>query len=235
MGYGQMLRIGLLVPSSNTTMEPDFYRMAPEGVSIHSARMMLDEVTPEGLVRMADYAERGAGLLSTADVNVIVYGCTTGSLVGGIKWEKDLVHRIQLKTGILSISTSGAVITALENLGASSIGVVTPYSDTLNMLEVKFLEAHGFEVTDIEGLGLLSNLLIGRTSAEVVLNLVDKVSKQVDVVFISCTNLPVIHIIEKIEGELGKTIVTSNQASFWAALREFGLSGFEGYGMLMKI
>jgi maleate isomerase len=219
MGYGQILRIGLLVPSSNTTMEPDFYRMAPEGVSIHSARMMLDEVTPESLIRMADYAEKAAGLLSTADVSVIVYGCTTGSLVGGIEWEKDLVHRIQLKTGILSISTSGA----------------TPYSDTLNNLEVNFLEAQGFKVTDIEGLGLLNNLLIGRTSAEVVFNLVDKVAKQVDIVFISCTNLPVIHIIERIEKELGKTIVTSNQASFWAALREFGLSGFEGYGKLMKI
>ena len=113
--------------------------------------------------------------------------------------------------------------------------MVTPYSDTLNNLEVNFLEAHGFEVTDIEGLGLLSNLLIGRTSAEVVLNLINKVAKQADIVFISCTNLPVIHIIERIEEELGKTIVTSNQASFWAALREFGLSGSECYGKLMKI
>ena len=82
------LRIGLLVPSSNTTMEPDFYAMAPGGVTVHTTRMRLSKVTPEALIQMAEDTERAAGLLADAGVEIIVYGCTTGSLVGGAEWEK---------------------------------------------------------------------------------------------------------------------------------------------------
>ena len=234
MGYGLRLRIGLLVPSSNTTMEPDFYRMAPEEVSVHTARMRLDRVTPEGLIQMAEDAESAAALLSTADVDVIVYGCTTGSLVGGVDWEESLVRKIQGKTGIQTISTSRAVVEALHALGGGRVGVATPYTDVLNGLEIEFLEAHGLEVSSIRGLGLLSNLEIGRTAGEVVEELAGDVAEGAGVIFISCTNLPAVGLIEKLEEELGRPVVTSNQASLWAALRDSGVKGITGYGELLR-
>ena len=234
MGYGLRLRLGLLVPSSNTTIEPDFHRMVPEGVSVHTARMRLDEVTPDGLIRMADDAERGAALLATAGVDVIVYGCTTGSLVGGVKWEESLVRSIHENTGVRAMSTSGAVVLALRSLNARRVGVATPYTDVLNRLETQFLEDHGFQVAAIEGLGLVDNLEIGSVERDVIEGLVEAVASEADTIFISCTNLPALDLIDVFERRHGKPVVTSNQASLWAALRDSGVKGILGYGELLR-
>ena len=234
MAQGERLRIGLLVPSSNTTMEPDFYRMAPEGVSVHTARMRLDEVTPDGLIRMADDAERGAALLATAGVDIVVYGCTTGSLVGGVRWEEDLVDRLHDNTGIQTMSTSGAVVGALRTLGAQRVGVATPYTEVLNRLETEFLEERGFQVAAIEGLGLVDNLEIGRVEREVIEGLVEAVASEADTIFISCTNLPALYLIDRLERRHGRPVVTSNQASLWAALRDSSVKEITGYGELLR-
>ena len=104
-----MSRIGLLLPSSNTTMEPDFYRMAPLGLTVHSARILLEDVTPESLERMAGEAEQAAMLLATAEVNLIVYGCTSGSLIRGVEWEASLASRVEVASGTRTVTTAGAV------------------------------------------------------------------------------------------------------------------------------
>ena len=234
MGYGRSRRIGLLVPSSNTTMEAEFYRMSPGDISIHAARMMLEDVTKEKLVQMAEDAERAAKLLKTAGVDVIVYGCTTGSLVGGVEWEELLVRKIEEDTGIRALSTGRAVVDAIEALGGGTLAVATPYTDDLNRLERAFLESFGLKVSSMEGLGLINNLEIGRTDQTTVEELVRTVSDGEDIVFISCTNLPTISLIQKLEEELQRPIITSNQASLWAALRGSSIEGIDGYGELLR-
>jgi len=233
LGYGCRRRIGLLVPSSNTTMEAEFYEMRPAGVSIHTARMGLQEVTPEKLVEMAEDTGRAAALLATAEVDIIVYGCTTGSLVGGVEWEEGLVQRIEEETGVPAVSTSRAVVHALRALDVKRVAVATPYTDVLNRLERAFLESHGFEVTAMRGLGLVRNLEIGRTDEATVEGLVKTVAGGADAVFISCTNLPAIRLIEPLEADLRRPVVTSNQASLWAALRGCGFQ-IEGFGVLLR-
>jgi maleate isomerase len=230
----QGLRIGLLVPSSNTTMEPDFYAMAPMGVTVHTARMRLSQGTPEALIRMAEDTEGGAGLLADAGVDIIVYGCTTGSLVGGVEWEEGLVGRIEEETGIPAVSTSSAVVEALRTLGAKRIGVATPYSEELNGLEKSFLEDLGFQVTGIRGLSLLDNLDIGRVGRGTLEDITREVADDADAVFISCTNLPAVGLIEEFEKEFNRPVVTSNQASMWAALRGSVSPGVNGFGELMR-
>ena len=215
-------------------MKPDFHRMAPEGVSVHTARMRLDEVTPDGLIRMTDDAERGAALLATAGVDIVVYGCTTGSLVGGVRWEEDLVDRLHDNTGIQTMSTSGAVVGALRTLGAQRVGVATPYTEVLNRLETEFLEERGFQVAAIEGLGLVDNLEIGRVEREVIEGLVEAVASEADTIFISCTNLPALYLIDRLERRHGRPVVTSNQASLWAALRDSSMKEITGYGELLR-
>lgn len=234
MGYGRRLRIGLMVPSSNTTMEPEFNRMAPGGVSVHAARMRLDEVTPDGLVRMADGAGRAVSLLATADVDVIVYGCTTGSLVGGAEWETSLVGRIEEETGIQATSTARAVVEAIKAFGGGRVAVATPYTEELNSLERDFLASHGIEVAAMKGLSLTNNVEIGRTERAVVEELVRTVYGGADMVFISCTNLPTIDLIDGLEDETKLPVVTSNQASMWAALKGSGFEGIDGYGELLR-
>ena len=234
MGYGSGRRIGLLVPSSNTTMEAEFNRMATEDISVHAARMMLEDVTKEELVRMAEHAKRAAELLATAGVDVLVYGCTTGSLVGGVEWEERLVNGIEEETGVQTVSTSRAVVDALKELGADKVAVATPYTEDLNSLERAFLESYEFKVVSMKGLSLVSNLEVGRTDLAIVEELVRSTTDGEDTIFVSCTNLPTISLIERLEGDLQKPIVTSNQASMWAAIRGSGIAGMKGYGRLLR-
>ena len=218
--YGWRFRIGLIVPSSNTTMEPEFYRVCPEGVSIHTARVPLEEVTPDALVKMADYVLDAAKMLKTANVNVIVYGCTSGTLIGGVKWERELTSKIERKTSVETITTASAVVQALKALDIKRVVVATPYIDKINELEKKFLEEHGIKVLSIKGLGVVKNIEIGKLASWISYRLAKEVFKpEADGIFISCTNFRTLEIIEKLERELGKPVVTSNQASIWTALR----------------
>ncbi|MFH0850477.1 MAG: maleate cis-trans isomerase, partial [Candidatus Bathyarchaeota archaeon] len=120
--------MGLLVPSSNVAMEPDFYRMAPREVSIHSARMMLTEFTQEALMKTLGDAQREAELLASANVDVIVYGCSTCALMGGVDWEQILVDQIEFNTGVRVVTVNQAMIEAIRALGGGRVGVVTPYT-----------------------------------------------------------------------------------------------------------
>jgi maleate isomerase len=226
-------RIGLLLPSSNTTMEPEFYSIVPKGVTVHTARMLLKDVTPESLENMADEAVKAAELLATAEIDVMVYGCTSGSLVKGVAWEAALADRLQRATSTRTITTAGAVVDALKEVKAHDVMVATPYIDELNQLEERFLEAHGFQVTGIKGLGLTDNQLIGKVKPKEILSLINP-SQGVDSLFISCTNLPVVSLIQSIESRYHIPVVTSNQASLWSALSFLGQVPVEGYGSLLK-
>jgi len=214
-------------------MEPDFVRMAPEGVTVHTARMLLEDVTPESLERMAVEAESAARLLSTADVDLMVYGCTSGSLIRGVDWETNLVNRVERASNTRTVTTAGAVVESLRALDARKIRVFTPYTDLVNRLEKAFLEAQGFQVASIRGLGLVDNLKIGRTTQTEIEALVSP-GQEVDCIFISCTNLPAAPLIQALEEKHRLPVVTSNQASMWAALRRLGKPGVKGYGVLLE-
>jgi maleate isomerase len=228
-----MSRIGLLLPSSNTTMEPDLYSMAPKDVTVHTARMMLREVTPEGLEEMAGEATRAAQLLKTANVDILAYGCTSGSLIRGVEWEKSLKRRLEETAGVPAVTTAGAVVEGLKTLAAERVSVFTPYTDVVNMHERTFLEAHGFKVDTIRGLGLIDNQRIGRVSREQLESFIAPAPVS-DAVFVSCTNLPVVHLVEALEERHRLPFVTSNQVTMWAALRGLNESNLGGYGALLS-
>jgi len=235
--YGWRARIGLIVPSSNTTMESEFWRMAPEGVSIHTSRIRLVEVTAEALKRMAEESVRAARELADAEVDVIVYGCTMGSLIEGVEWEMKLRESIEKSVGVKTITTAQAVVKALKKLGAKRIVVATPYIEDLNRREKKFLEDNGFEVLRIKGLNIVKNTDIGRLPPWTTYRLAKEVfSEDADAVFISCTNFRTIDVIATLEQELGKPAISSNTASFWYALRALRLNiPIKGFGRLLEM
>jgi maleate isomerase len=234
--YGWRGRIGLMIPSSNTTMEPEFYRLAPEGVSIHTARMHLVEATPEELMEMERYSEEAARELMDAGINILVYGCTTGSLIGGLGFDLKLISKLESLSGLPVVATARAVIEALERLKVSNIVVATPYIDSLNIKEREFLEGNGFKVLKIRGLNIRRNLDIGRQDPTVAYRLVKEVFiQEAEAVFISCTNFRTIEVIDILERELKRPVVTSNQATMWATLKKLGISeSIDGYGKLLK-
>jgi maleate isomerase len=219
-------------------MEPEFWRMAPEGVSVHTSRVRLSEVTPEALRLMASEAVRAAEELATADVNVIVYGCTSGSLLEGVEWEERLRREIRERAGVEAITTAQAVVEALRALGVRRVAVATPYIDEINSRERSFLERSGFSVVRIRGLGIVRNTDIGRQPPWVAYRLAKEVAREAgrsaDGVFISCTNLRTIEVIELLEAELQLPVVSSNTASMWLALRTLGIRDRLSYGRLLR-
>lgn len=128
--------------------------------------MFLEEAKVETLVKMVEEVEKAVRELSTAQVDVILLGCTSGSLLRGPEWDKQIVNRME-KTGQMpSITTSGPVVKALEEIGAREIAVATPYIDELSIRVKEFLEGYGFEITDIKGLGLSKGIEIGNQYPE---------------------------------------------------------------------
>ena len=214
------------MPSSNTIIEPDFYTTAPKGVTIHSARMKLLDFNPQALLNMINDVSREASYLASAEVNIMIYGCSTCSLLGGIDWEKVLVNQIMFETGIKVVTINQAVVEAIRRLRGRKIGVVTPYDENLNCLERDYLKANGITVSSCKGLGLHNPLDIAKVETDEILKIVDEVTPGCDTLYIGCTNLPVIHLIEGIESEFGLPVVTSNQAAIWYALRGFKITGY---------
>lgn len=220
-------RIGLIIPSSNTTMEVEFARHLPEGASVHSTRLHLERVTVEELAEMALKAEEAAQLLADAQVDIIVYGCTTGSLIKGKGYDLELERRLREVTGIPALTTAHAVLEALRARRLKKIAVATPYIEKVNEREREFLTANGFEVMAIRGLGLLRNLEIGLQDPHVVYKLGKELMEEhpeAEGLFISCTNLRTFEVLRSLEDELGKPVISSNQATLWCVLRDMNIS-----------
>jgi maleate isomerase len=222
--YGWRGRLGLIVPSSNTTNEPEFERHLPEGVSLHTARMFLEDTNAEHLEEMAAEAERSAELLATADVDVVAYGCTTGSLVKGPGYDEEIESRLSEVAGVPAVATAAAIKRAFNTLDIERLAITTPYIQDLNEREEDFLTSAGYEVTDMTGLGIEPNTGIGEQRQETAYREAHGLdASSADGIFISCTNYRTFEIIESLEADLGTPVVTSNQATLWNALREIGV------------
>lgn len=219
--YGWRARLGLLVPSSNTTNEPEFQRVLPEGTSVHTGRIPLEDVTADDLTEMSHTARRAAELVGHADVDVAAYSCTTGSLVQGHDFAKDLEEEVAEAAGAPAVATALSVERALSVVGAETVTVVTPYVDELNERERSFLEKGGFDVQSVTGYGIEPNTEIGRLQPEDAYQQASAAADDdTDAVFVSCTNYRTFEAIEPLEADLGLPVVTSNQATLWDALRQ---------------
>lgn len=188
-------------------------------MAVYSARMTLESVNEEELVDMADDVEAAVGMLGTAGVDAIAFGCTTGSLVKGVGYDEEIQRQIETIAGVPGIATSSAIMRAFEALDARSLAIATPYTDEMNEKEVDFLEGNGYEVVGIEGLEIEPNLDIGRQDPATAYRLARRVDDPAaDAVFVSCTNFRTLEVIEALEEDLDKPVVSSNSATLWAAL-----------------
>ena len=239
--YGRRGRIGLITLATDTSVLPEYARVMPDDVAVYTAPIILarGEVTATALAEMlaGDQLERAAALLVWADVDVIVFACTTGSLVHGVGWDREIAGRIARASGRPATTTTTAVLGALRAVGATSLAVATPYIDELNAIERLFLEASGFAVASIAGLGCATDAEIGRLEPADAVSLVGQVDKpEADAVFISCTNFHCLPAIASLERQLGKPVVTSNLAGAWAALRQIDVEDpIAGYGQLLLL
>jgi maleate isomerase len=237
--YGYRGKIGLLVPLVNTTLEMDFHRLIPEGVSVHTARISLDappESKVETLEELAINAIKAAKDVAATEVDIIVFGCTSGSFFKGITWDREMSERIARDTRIPAITTATAGVEGLREMGIKKVSVVTPYPEEINKRLIVFLEGNGFQVMRLESLGLRDPREFARVSPFLLYQLGKRAFVSgADGIFISCTQLRAIEILEQLEQDIGNPVVTAVQATVWLALKRVGLkSPVNGYGMLLK-
>ena len=215
-------RVGLIVPSVNAVVEPDFAWAAPEGITFHATRIPLSATTLEGLRLMNQGVEHAATLLSHLSPDLIAFACTSGSFVEG---EEGLRKQVDLIASIGNcpvVATSRAIIDAFQHLGIRKAALATPYLDSVNKVERDFFEGHGIQVTSLVGLGL-SGAAIREVPPEEIAALARKAdTPDSEAVFLSCTDLRALEVVETLERDLGKPVLSSNQVTLWAILRALG-------------
>jgi maleate cis-trans isomerase len=226
--YGWRAKLGVIVPPTNTVNEAEWNLAVPEGVTVHAARMALhtDTTSTAGLDALHRDLAEAVHSLKPAGVAAIAYGCTAGSMIAP---RHALAERMSDEVDLPCVTTAAAIVDALEAVGAKRITVATPYDKRLNDHEVEFLTSQELEVLAIEGLGLGANgpaeyPLIHRVPETRIMELARSVDQsEADALVISCTDFPAFGLIEDLESELGKPVITSNQATLWATLRAAGI------------
>lgn len=220
---GSNTKVGLLIPPTNIVMEEEFNRvLLPKNITVHATRLKRStpKLTAETLLEMEKSIEESVFLLNMTNVGVMIFGCTSASLLLGYGWDQKIIQRMKGKTRAEVTTTSTSVIEALKRLCLKKIGVITPYIDEINIKEKDFLESHGFEVAFIDSFDILDSREIPEITGRQILDSIKKFNlEHIDGIFISCTNLRTFDVIGDIERKYNLPVVTSNQASLWNVLR----------------
>lgn len=221
-GYGWRLRLGMLLPSSNPVGEPEVAAMLPSGISLHTTRLKLAGSSPEQLLAMTAKVEEGAALLADAGVDLIGFNCTAVSTFDEAMAESIRV-RICAAGSVPAISTADAILAGFKALGVRRLVLITPYIDAVNEREIAFLARHQIDVLSHSGLGLGEGQgMASIEPGEWYRRAIAQRNPQADAYFLSCTAIRVLPIIEALERDLGKPVLTSNQAFVWHVLRTAG-------------
>ncbi|MGB7241754.1 MAG: Asp/Glu racemase [Sulfitobacter sp.] len=235
-------RFGILVPFTNSNIEPDMTTLRPAGVSLHFTRMGgydADEIPDEKQMQGLGSAglDEPLQLLSGVQPDVILYGCTSATLTHGPAFDRALSDRIKKSSGAETVTAAGALVCALSALGVTRIGFASPYVPAINDLAVDFLADKGVEtVARSEVTEILGNDGQGALSPDAVFDLGLKADRpDAQALVLSCTDMRSVEVLARLEAAIGKPVISSNQAMMFQALRLIGLeSQIEGYGQLLE-
>lgn len=220
-----MVGIGVIAPY-DFALDRELWRWVPDSVTLHLTRTPYAPL-PVSLEQACVIGDPGIVSRCTADLMAIqpdafAYACTSGSFIRGTTGEQALVAAMEAAGATQAVTTSGALIQALQHLGVARVALATPYDATISLGLRTFLEAAGVTVTASRHLGLEGR--IWTVPYAVTLDIVRRTfTPDCDAVFISCTNLPTFDIITELEAELGVPVLTANQVTMWAALRAVGI------------
>jgi maleate isomerase len=212
----QPLRIGPIVPSSNTVMEPDFHQhIGPAGV-VSTTRIFLEDVTRDAEIRMLeDELPKAVEHVRTTAPDVVVFGCTSAGALGTLAHNDGIGDIIKKKVGARVVTVLGAVLTKVRTIGPRNLALFTPYAEDLTNCVASSLAEAGYPPVKAVGMGFRANLEIGRVPPSEIIRFVEfQIEGCVpDCLFLSCTNWHAIEAIEPLQQKLGIPVVTSNQAA----------------------
>lgn len=233
------IRVGQIVPSSNTTMEtevPKFFRMF-EGsrddveFTFHSSRMRMKHVRKEELAKMDQDSRRCAVELSDAPIDVTGYACLVAIMGMGLgyhrKSEKALME-VAAKEGAAFpvITSAGALISELKLAGHKCVSLLMPYTDELSQTVVAYIENEGISVSDYRNFSVADNQKVGRIPGTQLLEALSNIdTKDIDAVVLSCcVQMPSFDTLEEARGLTSIPITSTSECTAQAMLRTLGYS-----------
>jgi len=224
-------KIGIVVPVSNTNLEPDMMLLAPPGVSLHFTRAGgydVDSIPDEK--QMRQYSDKPADeifdSLRLCRSDVVVYGCTSATLAQGPDYDRSFRDKMERICKVPAITAASALVEVLQRLEVERFAFTSPYVATLNDLAIGFLEA--FDMSCVRRLDApepMSNEAVANATPEEIIEQAQRVDcDAAQAIVISCTDYRATEAVPEIEAMLGKPVVTSNQASLLLALKRLGIS-----------
>lgn len=227
--------VGVVAPF-DFALDRELWRWVPDGVSLHLTRtpFVPVEVSLDLARLVSEHETLGDAVraLHAVEPEVIAYACTSGSFVGGIAGERAMCAAMIRAGQVPSVTTSGALLEALDELGARRIALVTPYTVSVTRALEEYLDEGGVRVTGRAFMGLTRH--IWKVSYRDVVDMARQaVRGDADALFISCTNLATYDVIPQLEAELRIPVISANQVTVWAALRHLGTRAVGPYQRLI--
>lgn len=235
--HGWRARIGLLVPAVNNTMERELWSLVPDGVTVSTARIACErEGTADTLREMEFEGKAACERVIMAEPHVVLFGCTSASFYQGAAWNAGFQKDLADIAGVPAISTTGAMAEALQRNNVRKVDVVTPYVETTNERLRRYLESEGIEVSNLGTFDMLDMFDHARIQpADVYRKVRETVTDESDAVFVACTQVRALEVVDLLEKDLGKPVYSANQASFWKVFDTLGIDpGLDKHGALMR-
>ena len=231
-------RVGLIALASDFTIEKDFINVIKDkNIDFFVNRIeCYNPLTKENLIKMSDkVTEVTKDILPDQDLDCVVYGCTSGTIAAG---HTSIEKKVKEAKPMADVSTpSTAALKALKKLNIKKISIFTPYSKKLNDDVIDYFKSEGFEVTSNSYFDIQDDYDIGKVDQDYLYNVLSKIDLNgSDALFVSCTALPVLEIIDKLEKKLNTVVLSSNQALIWDTLTKIKKNNsVEGFGKLFQV
>ena len=230
-------RIGLIALATDFMIERDFINIIKnKDIDFFVNRIeCYNPLTKENLIKMSEkVTEVTNNILPNEDIDCIVYGCTSGTIAAGYNSIEQKVKAAKPMADVTTPST--AAIKALKKLNIKKISLFTPYSKKLNDEVLDYFKTEGFEITSNSYFDIEADYDIGKVDQDYLYEVLSKIDLNgAEALFVSCTALPVLPIIEKLEKKLNTTVLSSNQALIWDTLVKINKNNsVEGFGKLFE-
>ena len=219
------LKVGLLVPSTDTTVEADLINNLPYQITFHSARMYLSGVTVVDEERMLlEEVPRAARELKSLEPDVAVFACTSAGALYGPEGDIKLAKQIGELVGCPVVTVFGSVLESLKLVKPERLLIVTPYTEEINQRVKDAIVTGGVRVNTICGMNLVSDLDIGRVPKDNILRMLHQKVEEIkpDCIFLSCTNLRAWEILSIAVKEYNVPVLSSNFVMFRTLLKSMG-------------
>ena len=230
-------RIGLIALASDFMIEKDFINVIKDkDIDFFVNRIeCYNPLTRENLIKMSlKVTEVTKDILPDEKIDCVVYGCTSGTIAAGYNSIEQKIKKAKPESKVTTPST--ASVKALKKLNINKIAVFTPYPKKLNDEVISFFKKENFQITSNSYFDIKSDIDIGKVDSEYLYDVLSKMDlKGAEALFISCTALPALSIIDKLEKKIGKIVLSSNQALIWDTLEKIGKNNsINGFGKLFS-